>query len=118
MFAQASHDGMGTLDWADVETMVDEAVKQGIANPDKLAIAGHSQGGFLAAWACGRTHRFKAAVVSAGISDWGSLTLGNDMPDLEVSAFFVHCITFPILCFPVRPPSPVARRGLPKSRAI
>ena len=30
-----------------------------------------SHGGFMAAWAIGQTDRFRAALMSAGISDWG-----------------------------------------------
>ena len=93
-FAKAAHGGMGTLDWADVETMIDEAIKQGISDPHKLAIAGQSQGGFLAAWACTQTDRFKAAVTSAGISDWGTLILQSDLPDMEVSPRFPRLTPF------------------------
>lgn len=76
---------MGTLDWEDVETMIDEAISQKIADPSKIGIAGYSQGGFLAAWGCTRPNsRFKAGVIYAGVTDWGSMSLAGDMPDLEV----------------------------------
>ncbi|KAF7373571.1 Peptidase-S9 domain-containing protein [Mycena sanguinolenta] len=53
-FARAARGGMGTLDYADVESMVEAAVSRGYADRDKVAIAGWSQGGFLSAWACTR----------------------------------------------------------------
>jgi acetyl esterase/lipase len=108
---------MGTLDWEDVETMVDEAINQGIADPQKLAIAGHSQGGFLAAWACTQTNRFKAAVAAAGISDWGTLILQSDLPDLEVSPCFPG-FTYFLICSLVRLIWPEARRGLQMNQSI
>ena len=49
------------------------AGRAGVADPDRLGIGGWSHGGFFAAWAVGRTERFKAALMGAGISDWGML---------------------------------------------
>lgn len=85
-FAKASDGGRGTLDWKDVETMIDAAISQGIVDPDRMGIAGYSNGGYLAAWGCTRPNsRFKVGVVGAGISDWGFLASSSDMPDMEVS---------------------------------
>ena len=64
--------------------MIDAAVENGIADPDRLAIAGGSQGGFLSAWGVTVSKRFRAAVVVSGVSDWGSLVLSSDEPDKEV----------------------------------
>jgi dipeptidyl aminopeptidase/acylaminoacyl peptidase len=77
---------MGTLDYADIESMLDEAIKRGYVDPEKVAIAGYSQGGFLSAWACTRPNSiWKAGVIGAAPTDWGSLILSSDLPDLEVS---------------------------------
>lgn len=65
---------MGTVggdEWTDILSGIDLLVEQGVADPDRLAISGWSHGGFMAAWAIGHTDRFKAAVMGAGISDWG-----------------------------------------------
>lgn len=71
--------------------MIDEAIARGIADPDRLGIAGVSQGGFLAAWGCTRPDsRFKAGVVSAGPTEWGSLCMSDDMPDLTVSVLMLY----------------------------
>jgi hypothetical protein len=59
--AFARHIPLGTVDWTDLDSMIDAAVKSGIADPDRLAIAGHSQGGFLALWGVTVSKRFKAA---------------------------------------------------------
>ena len=63
---------VGKDDWTDILTGVDLLVTEGVADPDRLGIAGWSQGGFMAAWAVGQTDRFVAAVVGAGVTDWGS----------------------------------------------
>ena len=60
----------------DILTGVDALVKDGIANPDKLAIGGYSYGGYMTNWLITQTTRFKAAVTGAGgvenVADWGN----------------------------------------------
>ena len=50
-----------------------EAIKQlekdGIVDGEKVAIAGKSYGGYMAAWAVGHSHKFKAAIVSAPVTN-------------------------------------------------
>ncbi|KAJ7729974.1 alpha/beta-hydrolase [Mycena metata] len=83
-FARAAHGGMGKLDYADVESMLAAAVERGYAHPDQVAIAGYSQGGFLAAWGCTRPNaKWKAGIIGAGPTDWGSLIICSDLPDEE-----------------------------------
>jgi dipeptidyl aminopeptidase/acylaminoacyl peptidase len=71
-FAASVAGAVGKDDWTDITTGIDLLVADGIADPERLGIAGWSQGGFMTAWAVGQTDRFRAAVVGAGISDWGS----------------------------------------------
>jgi dienelactone hydrolase len=70
-FAAAVAARVGGEEWNDILTGIDLLVDAGVADPDRLGIAGWSHGGFMAAWAVGQTERFKAAVMGAGISDWG-----------------------------------------------
>jgi len=49
--------------YADLMSGVDAAIAAGIADRDRLFVAGGSAGGMLAAWTVGSTNRFKAAVV-------------------------------------------------------
>lgn len=60
----------------DVLEGVDALVKDGIADPDHLAIGGYSYGGYLTNWLITQTTRFKAAVTSAGVvehvANWGN----------------------------------------------
>ena len=71
-FAEANIGDMGGMDWQDINSGIDYLVEQGIADPDRLGIAGGSYGGYMTAWAVTQSSRFKAAVMSAGISDWRS----------------------------------------------
>ncbi|KAJ7222329.1 alpha/beta-hydrolase, partial [Mycena pura] len=83
-FAYAAHGGMGTTDYADVESMLMAAIERGYADPEKVAIAGYSQGGFLAAWGITRPNAiWKAAVIGAAPTDWGSMIVSSDLPDIE-----------------------------------
>jgi dipeptidyl aminopeptidase/acylaminoacyl peptidase len=68
------------LDVEDILKGVDALIERGIADPDRLAVSGWSNGGFLTNCIITKTTRFKAAISGAGIVDavmeWGS----NDEP--------------------------------------
>ncbi|MBI3823686.1 MAG: S9 family peptidase [Planctomycetes bacterium] len=68
------------VDVEDILKGVDHLVEQGIADSDKLAVSGWSNGGYLTNCIITKTPRFKAAISGAGIVDaimeWGS----NDEP--------------------------------------
>ncbi|WP_017591490.1 S9 family peptidase [Nocardiopsis potens] len=72
-FAEAVVGALGGGEWDDIEDGIDLLVRRGTADPGRLGIGGWSHGGTMAAWAVGRTGRFRAAVVGAGVSDWGML---------------------------------------------
>ena len=57
-------------DHKDLMLGVDETIKRGWADPQKLGVTGGSGGGVLTNWAIGKTDRFKAAVSQRSISDW------------------------------------------------
>jgi dipeptidyl aminopeptidase/acylaminoacyl peptidase len=70
-FAASVAGAVGQEEWTDILTGIDLLVARGVADPARLGIAGWSHGGFMAAWAVSQINRFAAAVVGAGISDWG-----------------------------------------------
>ncbi|RKS08643.1 dipeptidyl aminopeptidase/acylaminoacyl peptidase [Nocardiopsis sp. Huas11] len=72
-FAETVVGALGQGEWTDIEDGIDLLVDRGVADPGRLGIGGWSHGGTMAAWAVGRTDRFRAAVVGAGVSDWGML---------------------------------------------
>jgi dipeptidyl aminopeptidase/acylaminoacyl peptidase len=75
----------GGDDFKDVMAGVDDLINRGIVDPNRLGIAGWSYGGYMSAWAITQTHRFKAAVVGAGMSDlaseFGTESLGSAQYD-------------------------------------
>jgi len=82
-FAASVRGAVGKEDFGDVVAMVDAAVAQGITDPERLGIGGWSQGGFMSAWAVTQTNRFKAAIMGAGVSDWGLMVQTSDVPNFE-----------------------------------
>jgi dipeptidyl aminopeptidase/acylaminoacyl peptidase len=66
----------------DILTGVDALVKEGIADPERLAIGGYSYGGYMTNWLITQTTQFKAAVTGAGavehLANWGNDDLTHD----------------------------------------
>ena len=64
----------------DILEGVDALVKDGIADPDRLAVGVYSNGGFLTNWLITQTMRFKAAVSGAGIVENVAMWGNSDAP--------------------------------------
>jgi dipeptidyl aminopeptidase/acylaminoacyl peptidase len=84
-FAVKVAGAVGLDEWTDICVGIDLLIADGIADPDRLGIGGWSHGGFMAAWAIGQTDRFRAAVMGAGISDWGMLTATGEEGPFEAA---------------------------------
>jgi dipeptidyl aminopeptidase/acylaminoacyl peptidase len=67
----------GDKDFQDDMAMVDYAIEQGIADPDKLGVGGWSYGGISTDFIITQTTRFKAAISGAGAAQFISL-YGHD----------------------------------------
>jgi dipeptidyl aminopeptidase/acylaminoacyl peptidase len=65
-YAKAIWADWGNKDYQDDMAMVDYAVAQGIADPDKLGVGGWSYGGISTDFIITQTTRFKAAISGAG----------------------------------------------------
>ncbi len=76
-FAAASIQDLGGGDWRDVLSGVDAAERAAPADAPiddrRLGITGGSYGGYMTMWAVTQTHRFRAGVSDAGVSDWLSI---------------------------------------------
>jgi dipeptidyl aminopeptidase/acylaminoacyl peptidase len=69
-FARANLGDMGGGDLRDILAGVDAMVAEGVADPDRVGIAGGSYGGFMAAWAVTQSNRFRASIPFAAVTDW------------------------------------------------
>jgi dipeptidyl aminopeptidase/acylaminoacyl peptidase len=67
-FCEAIFADWGNRDYQDDVAMVDYAISQGIADPDKLGVGGWSYGGMSTDFIIAQTTRFKAAISGAGIA--------------------------------------------------
>jgi dipeptidyl aminopeptidase/acylaminoacyl peptidase len=76
---------VGGADWSDIVSGIELLIAEGVADPDRLGIGGASYGGFMAAWAIGQTARFKAAVMIAGISAWGTLLATSEFGTMDAA---------------------------------
>jgi dipeptidyl aminopeptidase/acylaminoacyl peptidase len=57
-------------DYKDLMAGVDEVLKKGYVDPNRLGVTGGSGGGLLTNWTITQTQRFKAAVAQRDIADW------------------------------------------------
>ncbi|MGB2678861.1 MAG: S9 family peptidase [Candidatus Acidiferrum sp.] len=81
-FCKAIFADWGNKDYQDDMAMVDYAISQGIADPDKLGVGGHSYGGISTDFIIAQTTRFKAAISNAGAAEMTSLW-GHDEYEKE-----------------------------------
>ena len=68
-FVESNRGDWGGGDFKDVMAGVEDLVKRGIADPNRLGIGGWSYGGYMAEWAITQTNEFKAAVSGAGMAN-------------------------------------------------
>lgn len=86
-FTGANNSDLGGGDFDDIMAGVDHLIERGIANPDRLGIGGWSYGGFITAWAVGKTDRFKAGVAGAAVTNWVSKIGTTDIRRMNESNF-------------------------------
>lgn len=82
-FLDAIYQHFGDRASSDVDSATDYAVAQGWADPNRLAIFGWSAGGFMTSWTVTQTHRYRAAIEGAGITDWLSFIFTSDVEQID-----------------------------------
>jgi len=82
-FLNAIYQHFGDRAYLDVDSATDYAIAQGWADPDKLAIFGWSAGGFMTSWTVTQTHRYRAAIEGAGITDWAPFLWTSDVQQID-----------------------------------
>lgn len=80
-FTKADHDDLGGKEFEDVLAGIDALVEQGLVDNSRVVTGGWSYGGYFSAWAATRhSERFKASVVSAGLTNWIAFSGTTDIP--------------------------------------
>ncbi len=72
-FVQAIVGDLGGAELDDHLAAVDACVEARVCDPERVGIIGASHGGFMAAWAVTQTHRFRASIALACVSDYLSV---------------------------------------------
>ena len=83
-FAELNVNNLGVGDLWDLESAIDHLVGLGWVDADRVGCMGWSQGGYISAFAGLHSDRFKAVSVGAGIADWYTYHISNDIPDFTV----------------------------------
>lgn len=69
----------GGYAFQDIMLGVDECIARGVADPERMVVAGYSYGGYMTMRIIGQTDRFKAAMPMAGISNLASFVGTSDI---------------------------------------
>jgi len=86
-FTAANRRDFGYGDLRDLMAGIDVVTRKFPIDPERIGITGWSYGGFMTMFAVTQTHRFRAAVAGAGISDWKSY-YGENSIDQWMIPFF------------------------------
>jgi dipeptidyl aminopeptidase/acylaminoacyl peptidase len=86
-FTQANRKDFGYGDLRDILAGVNAVEKQYPIDDHRVGLTGWSYGGFMTMFAVTQTHRFRAAVSGAGLSDWLSY-YGENSIDQWMIPFF------------------------------
>jgi dipeptidyl aminopeptidase/acylaminoacyl peptidase len=86
-FTQANRKDFGYGDLRDILAGVDTVLAKYPVDPNRIGLAGWSYGGFMTMFAVTQTHRFRAAVAGAGISDWLSYYGENSIDQWMIPYF-------------------------------
>ncbi|MCC6350851.1 MAG: S9 family peptidase [Candidatus Eisenbacteria bacterium] len=68
-FYAANRNRFGEVEQADIESGVDELIRERLADPKRLYFGGWSWGGYITTWTIGHVQRYRAAVAGAAVSD-------------------------------------------------
>lgn len=98
-FLAAIYQHFGDRAYRDVDSATDYAIAQGWADPQRLAMFGWSAGGFMTSWTVTQTHRYRAAIEGAGITDWLSFVPTSDTWQTDYDARLQEQDPAPLLQF-------------------
>lgn len=68
----------------DIMAVTDTLIEEGLADPDRIAIAGGSFGGYLTSWLITQTQRYRCAIAHAPVTDVLSMLASDFMLEWDV----------------------------------
>jgi dipeptidyl aminopeptidase/acylaminoacyl peptidase len=83
-FADLNVNNLGIGDLWDLESAIDHLAASGWVDVERVGCMGWSQGGYISAFAGLHSEAFRAVSVGAGVSDWYTYHINNDIPDFTV----------------------------------
>ena len=86
-FRMANRADWGGKDYEDIMAGVDQVVKMGVADENRMGVMGWSYGGFMSSWIVGHTNRFKVASIGAPVVDLAHQNLTDDIEGFLPSYF-------------------------------
>jgi dipeptidyl aminopeptidase/acylaminoacyl peptidase len=78
-FERACLADWGGADYRDIMAGVDELIRSGIADPERLFVSGYSYGGYMSSWIVGQTDRFSAAAIGAPVTNLSTSFTTDDV---------------------------------------
>jgi dipeptidyl aminopeptidase/acylaminoacyl peptidase len=86
-FKRANVKDFGGGDLRDILSGIEKVVATHPIDDNRVGITGWSYGGFMTMWAITQTHRFRAAVVGAGLANWLSYYGENGIDEWMIPYF-------------------------------
>ena len=83
-FADLNVNNLGIGDLWDLESAIEHLAGLGWVDAERVGCMGWSQGGYISAFAGLHSKAFRAVSVGAGVSDWYTYHISNDIPDFTV----------------------------------
>jgi dipeptidyl aminopeptidase/acylaminoacyl peptidase len=83
-FAELNVNNLGIGDLWDLESAIDHLAALGWVDVERVGCMGWSQGGYISAFAGLHSQAFRAVSVGAGVADWYTYHISNDIPDFTV----------------------------------
>jgi len=80
-FAELNKNNLGIGDLEDIESAIEYLDAQGTIDASRVGCMGWSQGGYISAFVGTHSDKFRAVSVGAGVSDWYTYHIANDIPD-------------------------------------
>jgi dipeptidyl aminopeptidase/acylaminoacyl peptidase len=80
-FTELNVNNLGIGDLWDLESAIDHLAMLGWVDGERVGCMGWSQGGYISAFAGLHSTAFLAVSVGAGVSDWYTYHISNDIPD-------------------------------------